>query len=88
MGKINIYKCLNIFRKCWPNTMKMFIKMKNYYIIVAIDESLFLHNNFGKKEWLIRLIDIQTRKIRLEIVNERTEQIIKKIIKEIVIMDI
>jgi len=34
-----------------------------------------------QKEWLIGLIDIQARRIRLKVVNERTEQIINKIIK-------
>ena len=86
MGKINIYKLLNIFRKCCDQYYEDIYKNEkllydNEFKNVAVDESLFLHDNFGKKEWLIGLIDIQARRIRLKVVNERTEQIINKIIK-------
>ena len=33
-----------------------------------MEESLFVHENNGKKEWLIGLIDVQTRKKRLGVV--------------------
>lgn len=63
MGKINIYKLLNIFRKCCDQYYEDVYKNEkllydNEFKNVAVDESLFLHDNFGKKEWLIGLIDI------------------------------
>ena len=85
MGKINIYKFLNVFRKCCAQYYDDVYKNEkllydNEFKNASIDESLFLYDNLGKKELLIGLIDIQTRKIRLEVVNERTEDIIKKLL--------
>jgi len=47
---------------------------------IAVDESLFVKDNNGVQYWIIGLINIQTKNIRLEIVTDRTEYIIKKII--------
>ena len=47
---------------------------------VCLDESLFLHNSFGEQVWAIGLIDIESKKIRLELVKERSAEVLKKII--------
>ena len=52
----------------------------NQFKNVCIDESLFLHNSKGIQEWLIGLIEVESKKIRLEIVNERSEKNIKNIV--------
>ena len=41
---------------------------------------MFLHDYNGQQEWVIGLIDIENKNIRLELVNQRTTEIIKKII--------
>ena len=50
--------------------------MKN----IAVDESLFVTAIDGIKYWVIGLIGVHLRDIRLEIMTERTEEIFKKII--------
>ena len=86
LGQKNIYKLFNIIRKCISQyyfdvyQIEKFVdnnELKN----IAIDESLFVHDHDGTQEWVIGMIDIQTKNIRLEIVHERTEIILKKIIK-------
>lgn len=50
--------------------------MKN----IAVDESLFVTAVDGIKYWVIGLINVHSRDIRLEIVTERIEEILKKLI--------
>ena len=46
---------------------------------ISVDESLFIHDN-QKEIWVIGMINNRTREIRLEISENRTIDIIKKII--------
>ena len=50
--------------------------MKN----IVIEESLFVHDHNGTQEWVVGMIDIQTKNIWPEIVHERTVEILKKLI--------
>ena len=51
----------------------------NGYDIISIDESLFVHQN-NRQIWIVRLINNNTREIRLEIVENRSAETMKKII--------
>lgn len=38
---------------------------------MAIDESLFVHNDMGKLQWVVGDIDTTTKEIRLDVIYER-----------------
>jgi hypothetical protein len=45
--------------------------------IVLIDESLFLHENAGRQIWVVGAIDTENKNIRLDKINERTQNNLK-----------
>ena len=47
---------------------------KNIYI----DESLLFHDSLGDQIWAVGLIDVESKKIILELVKERASVILKK----------
>ena len=51
------------------------------YKNIGIDDSLFIRDENGIQEWLVRLIDISNGKVRLEVIKESNADIMKKIIK-------
>ena len=86
LGQKNIYKFFNILRKCISQYYYDVYNLEkfadnNALKNIAVDESLFVHDYDGTQEWVIGLIDIQTKKIRLELAHERNENILKKIIQ-------
>ena len=85
MGQQTIYKLFEIIRKCIAEYYNNVYKIEklaydNELKNIAIDESLFVHDYNGDQEWVIGLIDIGTKNIRLELVKQRNTEIIKKII--------
>ena len=44
----------------------------NAHNLIAIDESLFTHKE-GKQVWIVGLINLNTNEIRLEVVEDRSE---------------
>lgn len=44
---------------------------------VAIDESLFLHDDEGNQIWVVGAIDITTKEIRLDVINQRNSANLK-----------
>ena len=84
-GKKIIYNLFNLKRKCMSQYYTdIYIKEKlvqnNKIKNICFKKSLFLNNSNGTQQWLIGLIEVETKKVRLEFVNERSEEIIKKII--------
>jgi len=86
LGQKTIYKFFNIVRKSISQydydvyNLEKFADnngLKN----IAVDESLFFHDHDGTQEWVIGLIDIQTKNIRLELAHKCNENILKKIIQ-------
>ena len=49
--------------------------------IVCVDESLFTHNT-NEQQWVVGLINISTNEIRLELVENRNQETLKKIIEK------
>ena len=49
--------------------------------IICVDESLFTHNSH-EQQWVVGLINISTNEIRLELVENRNEETLKKIIEK------
>ena len=45
-----------------------------------MDESLLVHNSVEEEIWVIGLINVESKKIRLELVKERSSEVLKKII--------
>ena len=45
-----------------------------------MDKSLFFHKSLGEQIWVIGLTEMEIKKIRLEIIKERSSEILKKII--------
>ena len=45
-----------------------------------MDESLLVHNSVGEQNWVTDLIDVYSKKIRLELVKERSSEILKTIL--------
>ena len=88
IGKIQ--KILLIFRKIIHRHMK--IKYNHTLIggfnqegaprIVAIDESLFVHNQLGEAIWIIGGIETKERRIRLHISKERNMQVIENFVNQ------
>ena len=50
-------------------------------VIVCADESLFTHNA-NEQQWVVGLINISTNEIRLELVENRNQETLKKIIEK------
>lgn len=49
----------------------------NEYINVALDESLFIHENHGSPIWVVGAIQTDTKAIRLDIIPQRNSQNLK-----------
>ena len=86
LGQKSIYKFFNIIRKCISQYYFGVYKIEkfvdnNEYKNIAIDESLFVHIHDGTQGWVVGMIVIPTKSIRLEIVHKCTEEILKKLIK-------
>ena len=80
LGQKTIYKLSNIIRKCISQYYYDVYNLEKFadnnalkYIVV--EESLFVHDNYGAQEWVIGLIDLQIKNIRLALVHERNENI-------------
>ena len=52
----------------------------NSFNHVAVDESLFSHK-LGRQQWVVRLINYESKEILLELVEQRNEQTLKTIIQ-------
>ena len=86
LGQKIIYKLFNIIKKCisqlflWGISIRKFVE-NNSLRNIAVEESLFVQEHDGTQEWVIGLIDIHTKNIRLELVHEGNNEIMKKIIQ-------
>ena len=85
LGQKNIYNYFILIRKCLAQYYKDKYEYEklaytNELKNIAVDESLFVKDINGVQYWIIGLINVETKEIRLEIVTERSEEIIKKII--------
>ena len=85
MGQQTIYKLFGIIRKCiaeyYNNVYKLEkLAFDNELKNIAVNESLFVHDYNGQQEWVVGLIDIDSKNIQLELVKQRNTDIIKKII--------
>ena len=50
-------------------------------VIVCLDESMFTHNA-NEQQWVVGLINVSTNEIRLELVENRNQETLKKIIEK------
>lgn len=50
--------------------------------IVAIDESLIIHNERGEQIWLLGGIETKERRVRLQLTKNRNQAIIEKFVNE------
>lgn len=48
--------------------------------IIAIDESMFTHIE-NSQQWVVGLINLSSKQIRIEFLNDRSEDTLKKIIE-------
>lgn len=84
-GQKTIFKLFNIIRKCIAQYYEETYEFEKLVYDkerknVCVDESLFVHNCVGEQFWAIGLIDVESKKIRLELVKERSSEVLKKII--------
>ena len=83
-GQNTIFQFFNILRKCIVQYYEEIYKIEklvndNEQKNVCVDESLFVHNSVGEQIWVIGLIDVDSKKIRLMLVKGRTSEILKKL---------
>ena len=84
INKSFVLKVLQRFRIYIANYLKDLysiesITPKNAYNHIATDESLFTHLD-GVQQWVVGMINAETNKLRLEVVTEKDESTLKKII--------
>ena len=84
-GQKTIFKFFTIIRKCFAQYYEETYKLEklvydNEHKNVCVDESLFVHNSVEEQIWVIGLIEVESKKIRLELVKERSSEVLKKII--------
>ena len=84
-GQKTIFRFFKIIRKCIAQYYQEQYKIEklvyeNEGKNICIDKSLFVHYSNGDQIWVVGLINVVSKKIRLELVKERSSQILQKII--------
>ena len=83
---MTIYKILFNIRKVIAEYLKNEYRLKQIggdptlHKIVAIDESLLLHDEKDMQIWLVGAVDPETKALRLDIAKDRTSETLKSFV--------